>query len=94
MTKMIDQKSPSEFKRLLEILLFDAYGPILREKELATLLGYESSEGLREAYESGEIDIPWFKLDHRRDRFILVYEVAGWLSVHWRRQLEGDDRLS
>ena len=91
MIKMLDQKTPEEFQRLLETLLFDIYGSTLTEQELAAFLGYESREELRKAYKAEEIDIPLFTIQHRQGRFVLVYELAGWLAKHWITQLTGDD---
>ncbi len=66
---------------LLERDLLTRYGsPLIGGEELRTALGYPSTEALRQALARGTVPVPVFAVPHRRGKFALVKDVAGWLA--------------
>ena len=61
--------------------LSERYGQLVGGAELASLLGFRSTDTLRKAITNKTLDLRTFTVPGRHGRFALTLDVADWLSA-------------
>lgn len=66
--------------KALENDLIERYGPVLGSGKLVLILGYSTSDALRQAIVRKTVPVPIFRIPNRRGHFALARDVALWLA--------------
>lgn len=64
-----------------EVELFLPRTPILSAAETARIMGFQSSEALNKARQSGRLPVPMFQIPGRRGWFAARHLVKAWLET-------------
>lgn len=70
----------NEIERAIASDLISRYGPIIGGADLWRLLGYASGEAFRQAAKRDRLPVRIIHIPHRRGRFALAIDIAGWLG--------------
>jgi hypothetical protein len=81
-----DQTSPLE--AALAIELAARYGPVVGGVDLARLLGFRTSEAMRQSFKRGALSLPLVELQRRRGKFAFTQDVAAWLASQRRGRVQ------